>query len=237
MFSKKRITGTSSVQLMTVLEPTSVITEQIKTIRTNINFTATEHKLRTLMVTSAMLGEGKSTVSSNLAVEYAHEGLKVLLVDADLRRPTVHETFGLPNQAGLSSYLGRQIVDVNEIIHISIDNLYVMTSGPKPPNPAELLASKTMAQFLSTTGCNFDLVIIDAPPILPVTDAQLLANKVDGTVLVVRENVAQKTAVRGAVDALKRSHANLLGVVLNDITAGKRNGYYGYNDGYYRNGD
>jgi len=233
MLNKKNIVITAPVKLTTIIEPTSVITEQIKTIRTNINFTMTTNKLRTLMVTSAMLGEGKSTISSNLAVEYAHDGLKVLLVDADLRRPTIFETFGLPNQVGLSSWLGRQTADINTAIHPTIDNLFVMTSGPKPPNPAELLGSQLMDEFLSRVTCQLDLVIIDAPPILPVTDSQLLANKVDGTVLVVRENVAQKSAVRGALNVLKQSHANLLGVVLNDVSKNRRNGYYGYGKGDY----
>ena len=101
----------------------SVITEQIKTIRTNINFAATDHKLRTLLVTSAMLGEGKSTVSGNLAVEYAKEGKKVLLVDADLRRATIHKTFGLKNHKGLSSWLANQMDEVNDAIHPVIGNL------------------------------------------------------------------------------------------------------------------
>jgi len=237
MFQRKRkvTTMTAPINLTTITEPTSVITEQIKTIRTNINFAATDHELRTLMVTSAMLGEGKSTVAANLAVEYAKEGLQVLLVDADLRRPTIHKTFGLSNTQGLSSWLGHQMTDINQAIHSTIDNLFVMTSGPKPPNPAELLGSQMMTDFLTTATSQLDLVIVDAPPVLPVTDSQLLANKVDGTVLVVRQNVAQKAAVRDAVSDLKRSHATILGAVLNDVSDGQHNGYYGYNDGYYSN--
>lgn len=233
MFKRNKTTLNSAVKLTTIMEPSSVITEQIKTIRTNINFAATDHKLRTIMVTSATLGEGKSTISGNLAVEYANEGLNVLLVDADLRRPTIHKTFGLTNQVGLSSWLGRQIEDINEAIHKTVDNLVVMTSGPKPPNPAELLGGKMMDQFLGSVTRQLDLIIIDAPPILAVTDSQLLANKVDGTVLVVRENVAPKAAVKEAVSALKRSHATILGVVLNDVSDGHHDGYYGYSNGYY----
>ncbi|MGA3439504.1 CpsD/CapB family tyrosine-protein kinase [Lactiplantibacillus plantarum] len=234
MFKRKEqnITTTAPINLTTINEPMSVITEQIKTIRTNINFAATDHKLRTLMVTSAMLGEGKSTVSGNLAVEYAKEGMQVLLVDADLRRPTIHKTFGLENHRGLSSWLANQMDNVNDAIHPVIGNLFVMTSGPKPPNPAELLGSNKMTEFLTSATRKLDLVIVDAPPILPVTDSQLLANKVDGTVLVVRQGVAQKAAVRDAVNSLKKSQANILGAVLNDVRDDYHHGYYGYNSGY-----
>jgi len=234
MFKRKTTALATPIHLTTIVNPKSIITEQIKTLRTNINFAMTDRKLKTLMITSATLGEGKSTISANLAVEYANEGLKVLLIDADLRRPTIHKTFGLKNQNGLSSWLGRQIKDVNQAIHPVIGNLYVMPSGPKPPNPAELLGSQSMANFLRAAGDQFGMVIVDAPPILPVTDAQLLANKVDGTVLVVRENTVHKAAVRDAVRILKQSHATVLGAVLNDVqTKQQSDGYYRYASGYY----
>lgn len=228
----KSSTATSAINLTTLNEPMSVITEQIKTIRTNINFSATDKQLRTLMVTSSMVGEGKSTICANLAVEYAKEGLQVLLVDADLRRPTIHKTFRLANQRGLSSWLGRQIDDVNEAIFPVLDNLFVMPSGPKPPNPAELLGSSRMNEFLTSATRKLDMVIVDAPPILPVTDSLLLANQVDGTVFVVRQGVAQKSVVKNAVTALKGSRATLLGTVLNDVQDHGSRGYYGYSNGY-----
>ena len=231
--TKKVSRITLGINLTAINEPMSVFTEQIKTIRTNIKFAASEKGLRTLMVTSASVGEGKSTIAANLAIEYAKEGQKVLLVDADLRRPTVHKTFRITNQEGLSSWLSRQVEDINEVVHIVSENLFVMTSGPKPPNPAELLGSVLMNELLTSATHKLDMVIVDAPPVLPVTDSQLLGNKIDGTVLVVRQNVAQKNAVRDAVAILKRSHANILGAVLNDISNTRQNGYYGYTDGYY----
>ncbi|QAR89490.1 CpsD/CapB family tyrosine-protein kinase [Lactiplantibacillus plantarum] len=220
----------TSIQLTTLTAPMSVVTEQVKTIRTNLNYAMVGKPLKTLMITSAIQGEGKSTVGSNLAVEYAKKGLQVLLVDADLRRPTIHQTFAISNQRGVSSWLSGQLTDVNEAIYPVLDHLFVMPSGPKPPNPAELLASDRMTEFLTVATRKLDLVIVDAPPILPVTDARILAGQVDGTVLVVRQNFVEKVAVRQAVSALKNARAQLLGTILNDVdikTHGYGYGYYG----------
>ncbi|ASX21900.1 CpsD/CapB family tyrosine-protein kinase [Lactiplantibacillus plantarum] len=220
----------TGIQLTTLTAPMSVVTEQVKTIRTNLNYAMVGKPLKTLMITSAIQGEGKSTVSSNLAVEYAKKGLQVLLVDADLRRPTIHQTFAISNQRGVSSWLSGQLTDVNEAIYPVLDHLFVMPSGPKPPNPAELLASDRMSEFLTVATRKLDLVIVDAPPILPVTDARILAGQVDGTVLVVRQNFVEKVAVRQAVSALKNARAQLLGTILNDVdikTHGYGYGYYG----------
>ncbi|WP_367376866.1 CpsD/CapB family tyrosine-protein kinase [Lactiplantibacillus plantarum] len=218
----------TGIQLTTLTAPMSVVTEQVKTIRTNLNYAMVGKPLKTLMITSAIQGEGKSTVGSNLAVEYAKKGLQVLLVDADLRRPTIHQTFAISNQRGVSSWLSGQLTDVNEAIYPVLDHLFVMPSGPKPPNPAELLASDRMTEFLTVATRKLDLVIVDAPPILPVTDARILAGQVDGTVLVVRQNFVEKVAVRQAVSALKNARAQLLGTILNDVDI-KTHGYgYGY---------
>ena len=220
----------TGIQLTTLTAPMSVVTEQVKTIRTNLNYAMVGKPLKTLMITSAIQGEGKSTVGSNLAVEYAKKGLQVLLVDADLRRPTIHQTFAISNQRGVSSWLSGQLTDVNEAIYPVLDHLFVMPSGPKPPNPAELLASDRMTEFLTVATRKLDLVIVDAPPILPVTDARILAGQVDGTVLVVRQNFVEKVAVRQAVSALKNARAQLLGTILNDVdikTHGYGYDYYG----------
>lgn len=220
----------TGIQLTTLTAPMSVVTEQVKTIRTNLNYAMVGKPLKTLMITSAIQGEGKSTVGSNLAVEYAKKGLQVLLVDADLRRPTIHQTFAISNQRGVSSWLSGQLTDVNEAIYPVLDHLFVMPSGPKPPNPAELLASDRMTKFLTVATRKLDLVIVDAPPILPVTDARILAGQVDGTVLAVRQNFVEKVAVRQAVSALKNARAQLLGTILNDVdikTHGYGYGYYG----------
>ncbi|MCS6157804.1 CpsD/CapB family tyrosine-protein kinase [Lactiplantibacillus plantarum] len=218
----------TGIQLTTLTAPMSVVTEQVKTIRTNLNYAMVGKPLKTLMITSAIQGEGKSTVGSNLAVEYAKKGLQVLLVDADLRRPTIHQTFAISNQRGVSSWLSGQLTDVNEAIYPVLDHLFVMPSGPKPPNPAELLASDRMTEFLTVATRKLDLVIVDAPPILPVTDARILAGQVDGTVLVVRQNFVEKVAVRQAVSALKNARAQLLGTILNDVDIKTHSYGYGY---------
>lgn len=219
----------ASIQLTTITAPMSLVTEQIKTIRTNINYAMVGQPLKTIMVTSAIQGEGKSTISGNLAVEYAKKGLQVLLVDADLRRPTIHRTFGVDNQWGVSSWLSGQLADINDAIHPVFDHLFVMPSGPNPPNPDELLASDKLTDFLTVATRKLDLVIVDAPPVLPVTDARILASQVDGTVLVVRQNFVEKLAVQQAVDALKGARTHLLGAVLNGVNTKT----YGYGDGYY----
>ncbi|MBS0937728.1 CpsD/CapB family tyrosine-protein kinase [Lactiplantibacillus plantarum] len=226
---RRKVTNMStSIQLTALKAPMSVVTEQIKTIRTNLNYAMVGKPLKTLMITSAIQGEGKSTIGGNLAVEYAKKGMQALLVDADLRRPTIHHTFGVSNQRGLSTWLSGQLVDVNDAIYPVLDHLFVMPSGPKPPNPAELLASDKMTEFLTVATRKLDLVIVDAPPVLPVTDARILAGQVDGTVLVVRQNFVEKVAVRQAVNALKNARTQLLGTVLNDVDI-KTNGYgYGY---------
>src|SRR5690606_27467832 len=179
-------------RLIAKTAPKSPITEQYRTIRTNIQFSAVDTPIRSLMVTSAGPSEGKSTTASNLAVVFAQQGKKVLIVDADLRRPTLHFTFGFTNTIGLTNVLTRQI-HINESIRTTdVENLYFMPSGPIPPNPAELLGSATMDQLISDLYEMFDLVIFDVPPVLAVADAQVLGNQVDATILVVSSGLTER---------------------------------------------
>ena len=218
----------TGVKMITVTDPTSVDTEQFNTIRTNIKFSNVDKDYKTLMVTSSNISEGKSTVSANIATTFAKQGLHTLLVDSDLRRPTVNATFGIDNPQGLSNYLSERNFDINSIIYkTSVKNLYVMPSGPIPPNPSELIGSKRMAELIKKLSDQLDLVIFDAPPVLSVTDAQIISTNVDGTILVVRANKTEKAAVKEAVRLIKQVGGHIIGTILNDVEV-KGSGYYGY---------
>lgn len=218
----------TGVKMIAVTDPTSVDTEQFNTIRTNIKFSNVDKDYKTLMITSSNMSEGKSTVSANIATTFAKQGLHTLLVDSDLRRPTINTTFGIDNPQGLSNYLSERNFDINSIIYkTSVKNLYVIPSGPIPPNPSELIGSKRMAELIKKLSEQLDLVIFDAPPVLSVTDAQIVSTNVDGTILVVRANKTEKNAVKEAVRLIKQVGGHIIGTVLNDVEV-KGSGYYGY---------
>lgn len=215
-------------RLIAKTAPKSPITEQYRTIRTNIQFSAVDTPIRSLMVTSAGPSEGKSTTASNLAVVFAQQGKKVLIVDADLRRPTLHFTFGFTNTIGLTNVLTRQI-HINESIRTTdVENLYFMPSGPIPPNPAELLGSATMDQLISDLYEMFDLVIFDVPPVLAVADAQVLGNQVDATILVVSSGLTEREGAIKAKEILEQAKSKLLGAVLNNKEEDRSTHYYYY---------
>lgn len=231
----------NGAQLITVMHPKSPISEQFRTLRTNINFMAIDHPIKTLALTSANASEGKSTVTDNLAIVWAQTGQKVLLVDADLRRSTLHRTFNLDNREGLTTILTSRAhtIDLNTIIQPSgIDNLSLLPSGPTPPNPAELLSSQRMKDFLKAARERYDMVIVDVPPMLVVTDTQVISRDLDAVVLVVKQGQTQKLGAKRAVELLKMAHANLLGYVMNDVVSDGSAGYgYGYGYGYGNDGD
>jgi capsular exopolysaccharide synthesis family protein len=213
-------------KLITKTDPMSPISEQYKTIRTNINFSFIDEELKSLMVTSSGPGEGKSTTSANLGVVFAQEGKKVLLVDADMRKPTAHYTFGLNNTYGLTSVLTRQ-KPLTEVTHSSdVENLDLLTCGPIPPNPAELLNSVRMQYFFKELYEEYDMVIFDTPPVLAVTDAQILANQCQGTVLVISSGTTEVERAVKSKELLESAKAKLVGVVLNNREMKDTDYYY-----------
>ncbi|MFJ7679191.1 CpsD/CapB family tyrosine-protein kinase [Peribacillus sp. NPDC097198] len=218
----------SKRKLIAKLNPQSPISEQFRTIRTNIHFSGVDQEIRSIMVTSPAPGEGKSTTAANLAVVFAQQGKRVLLVDADLRKPTVHYTFNLPNTFGLTNVLTKRMELHEAVIETDEENLYVLSSGPIPPNPAELLGSKSMTELFDEFYQSFDVIVMDTPPVLAVTDAQILANSCDGSILVLSSGKTETEQALKAKELLNSSSCNLLGVVLNNKKMKKNSQYYYY---------
>jgi capsular exopolysaccharide synthesis family protein len=229
-----RETQKNGVMLVTFAEPKHVVAEQFRTVRTNIEFAgAALDRCQVIMFTSSAMSEGKSTVSANVAVTWAQAGKKVLLVDADLRRPTVHATFRKLNLDGVTTVLTAKTVVDQVVEKTFVDKLSVITSGPVPPNPSELLNSKRMAQLIDWARENFDIVVLDAPPVLAVSDVQVLVPKTDGVVVVANMGKTLKSDLKRTVEVLKLADAKILGSVERVKTTRGDRGYgYGYGYGY-----
>lgn len=238
IFKKQRGTNETmkhGAKLITVAKPQSPIAEQFRTIRTNIDFMSVDSKVKALAFTSANISEGKSTVTANVAIAMAQTGKKVLLIDADLHRPTMHQTFEVSNQVGLTTILtsASDEIYMDQVVKPDvIPNLSILTSGPIPPNPSELLSSNRMRTFLENVTQHYDMVIFDMAPILEISDSQVLAGEMDGVVLVVRQGVTQKLGIKRAVEMLKMAKTRILGYVMNDVRAGADGYGYGYGYGY-----
>lgn len=213
---KKKKNHRQRRQLITHQQPKSPISEQYRNIRTNIEFAAVDTNLHSLMVTSANPSEGKTTTTANMAVVFAQQGKKVLLIDADMRKPAMHQMFQVDNIFGLTNVLTNSERLEKCVQTTSVDNLHFLACGPIPPNPAELLGSKAMQELLAQAYSMYDLVIFDLPPILAVTDAQIMANVCDASILVVRSESTEKETAVKAKGLLEAAKGKLLGVVLND---------------------
>lgn len=219
-------------RLAAVVYPRSPVAEAYRTLRTNIEFASLDEPARTILVTSAIPGEGKTTTAANLAAVFAQAGHATLLVDADLRKPGVHRMFDLPNDRGLTDLLRSDDMTVREAAHATEQaHLTVMTTGPLPPNPAELLRSGRMRAVLERLTASAEFVIIDSPPLQAVTDAAILSSIVDGTALVVDAGRTRSGAVRNGREALAKVGARVLGVVLNRMSEAMSGDYYYYD--YY----
>jgi capsular exopolysaccharide synthesis family protein len=213
--------------------PRSPVSEAFRSLRTNLEFTNVDRSLKKILVTSSGPGEGKTMISVNLAAIIAQGGRKVLLLDADMRRPRVHKIFGMSNRVGLSS-LFRGNMSVRSVMRsvADMENVFVITSGSLPPNPAELLASAKMDLILQEACKEVDVIVVDSPPSL-VSDFQVLATKLDGVLMVVQPGHTRADAAIAMLEQLGRVDGSILGVVLNKIP---RDSYYygGYYHYYYQ---
>nr|WP_157406178.1 CpsD/CapB family tyrosine-protein kinase [Neobacillus drentensis] len=228
MARKFKIRDKKIVDLIAFNKPNSPITEQYRLIRNNLNFASVDKEIKTITVTSPEPSDGKTTTSANLAIVLAQQGKTVVLVDADLRKPSVHYAFNVSNIDGLTSVLTKDISLVEAIFKTNIPNLDILTSGRIPPNPSELLDSKTMENIMEELKELYDFIIFDTPPILLVTDSQIMANKCDGVVLVVASGKTKKDQGMKAKELLQKANSQVLGVVVNGVRAkGEYYGYYG----------
>jgi non-specific protein-tyrosine kinase len=207
-----------NADLVTLANPRSAVAEAYRTLRTNVQLSSIDEALRTLLVTSAGPDEGKSTTLANLGVAFAQAGHRTILVDSDLRRPSLHALFGIPNDRGLTTMLLQDDAPA-PLVETPIEGLRLLPSGPVPPNPSELLASRRLEGAIARLVGDADLVLFDSPPALAVSDAAVLSRRVDGVVLVVSAGRTRREHAARARQVLERAGARLLGVVLTNASA------------------
>lgn len=218
-------------ELTVIQKPKSITAEAYRTLRTNLGFAGLDHPFRTILVSSPSPKDGKSTVTANLGIALAQAGHRVIIVDCDLRKPVQHKIFCLENLKGFTNCLMADL-PLKQVIQkpkIDINNLHILTSGPIPPNPAEMLNSQRVRDFWPVLLEEYDYVVVDAPPVLAVTDAAILASQMDAALMVTRYGVTRREQVEETKEIFKRADANLIGVVLNQA---KLNGE-DYNYSYY----
>ncbi|MFC7678314.1 CpsD/CapB family tyrosine-protein kinase [Paenibacillus sp. GCM10028914] len=212
----------------------SQISEGYRNIRTNIQFSEWNHKLHVIAFTSTQAGEGKTTTISNLAVAYAQEGKKVLLIDADLRHPSLQSVFKVSNKTGLSNLLANQCRQEESIRTTGIENLSLITAGPVPPNPSELLSSGKLKELLEIWKESFDIILMDTSPVMAVADGLIVASMSDGVVFVVQAGKVKREYIRKSKEKLEHVKAQIIGVVLNhkrmSRSEARQYNYYGYQD-------
>lgn len=212
--------------LVTKKMPRSLSAEAYRSLRTSIKFSSIDKPIKTIVITSSLIGEGKSTVVGNLAYSLNQDGSRVLVIDCDLRKPSIHENFLLSNEKGLVDVLvGKS--DLKSVTKKIEDSLFLITAGTVPPNPAEILGSKEMEDLIKELSINFDYIILDTTPILPVSDTLLLASKADATLIVVKARKTKEKVVKESYDQLVEAKANVIGTILNESDKSLDNKYYG----------
>ncbi len=226
MFKRKKREAINALEIIN--RPKSVISEQFRTLRTNIQFTSADVDIKRLLITSSEQSEGKSTVSANLAASFAQAGHRTLLIDGDMRKPTQHKIFGTLNVKGLSNLIAGQVAMDSAVTETAQEHLYLLTAGPVPPNPAELLGSGAMEQLMDQLEDMYDIIILDTPPVLAVADAKIVSHLVDGTLLVVNSKKTHREKVIDAKAELEKSTSRVLGVVINDLDKKEDGDYYYY---------
>ena len=205
----------------------SIVAEAYKTLRTNIQYSAFDREIKTIVITSAEMDEGKSTAAENIALTFSQNEKKVILLDCDLRKPSVHENFKVSNLVGISDVLlGKATIEEATLKHN--DNFYLLTSGKIPANPAEMLASSAMTELIENLKNDYDIIVLDTAPLSVVTDAQILSKKVDGTILVVRAEKTKRDIVLEAKNLLDKVGANIIGTIL--YASGDNRGRYYYSN-------
>lgn len=229
MFKKrKRRLQTAGRKLIAFLNPTSIISEQFRTVRTNIKFAMPNKDVQTILLTSACPGDGKTTTAANVAIVFAQEGKKVLIVDGDMRKPSLHYSFHTTNSPGFSNLLSRQWSIEDVVKETNIKGVHLVPCGQIPSNPAELLSSSILDSLLAEMKEKYEIIIFDAPPLLAVADAQILANKCDGTILVINTGKTTKESLVRAIEVLQTAKATILGTVLNNYKLKKNRYMYRY---------
>jgi capsular exopolysaccharide synthesis family protein len=217
--ARKTVDSKVDPRIVAFYEPTSPVTEQYRTLRTNIQALSTTKPLKALTITSSVHGEGKSITSINLAISMAHDLSKksILLVDADLRRSRVSKYLGFKSETGLADLISNGANIDEALINVGIDNLTILPAGKAPHNPAELLGSLKMKNLIALLRSKYDYVIFDAPPVIPVTDAGLIGAQSDGVIMVIQAERTQRGVIRHSEGLLKQAQAKLLGYILTNI--------------------
>jgi capsular exopolysaccharide synthesis family protein len=208
--------------------PTSPFSEAFRSLRTSILLSFAGRRLKTLLVTSATKGDGKTTVVYNLGVAFAQQGAKVLLIDGDMRNPRQHQRFGAPRSPGLSEFLSAEDGMEPEVVcHSKLENLFLLPAGTLPELASELVGSKRFQELLQSCASQYDYVLIDSPPMMAVTDAAIIATNADAILAVVRSHRTTRSLLAGLAQALERTQVAVLGLVLNDVQNPSLDGLYG----------